>query len=105
VLDDNERVDAPQEHGVHLDEIDCDDAAGLGGQELLPGRTRAAGRWVDPGGMQDLPHRRAGDRVAELDEFALHTPVPQVRLSVAMRITSLLIAAAVDGRPGRRRLV
>ncbi len=29
---------------------------------------------------------------------------PQPGLSVAMRITSLRIAAAVDGRPGRRRL-
>ena len=30
---------------------------------------------------------------------------PHVGLSVAMRITSLRMAAAVDGRPGRRRLV
>jgi len=42
--------------------------------------------------------------VAELDELALHTPVAQVGLPAAMRITSLRIAAAVDGRPGRRRL-
>jgi hypothetical protein len=43
--------------------------------------------------------------VAELDQFALQAPVPHVGLSVAMRITSLRIAAAVDGRPGRHRLV
>lgn len=36
--------------------------------------------------------------MAELDQFALHPPVPQRGLSVAMRITSLRIAAAVDGR-------
>jgi len=30
---------------------------------------------------------------------------PHVGFSVAMRITSFLIATAVDGRPGRRRLV
>jgi hypothetical protein len=35
-----------------------------------------------------------------------HRPVPfEVGLSVAMRITSLRIAASVEGRPGRRRLV
>jgi len=59
-----------------MDEIDRDYAAGLRGQELLPGRARAAGCGVDPGIMQDLPHRRGSDRVAELDEFALHAPVP-----------------------------
>ena len=32
--------------------------------------------------------------MAELDQFALHPPVPQRGLSVAMRITSLRIAAA-----------
>ena len=42
--------------------------------------------------------------MAELDELALHAPVPQAGLSAAMRITSLRIAAAVRGRPGRRRL-
>jgi hypothetical protein len=44
VLDDDQGVDAPQEHGVHVHEVDCQDAAGLGGQELLPGRAGAAGR-------------------------------------------------------------
>ena len=88
-----------------MDEVGRKDAAGLRGQELLPGRAAAAGCGIDPGGMQDLPHRGCCDRVAELDEFALHPPVPQLGLSVAMRITSLRIAAAVDGRPGRRRLV
>jgi hypothetical protein len=55
--------------------------------------------------VQDLPDRGGGELVAELDELALHAPVPQPGLSVAMRITSLRIAAAVDGRPGRHRLV
>ena len=41
--------------------------------------------------------------MAELDKLAAHAPVPHAGLSVAMRITSLLIAAAVDGRLGRRR--
>ena len=49
---------------------------GLRGQELLPRRARPAGRGIDPGVMQDLPHRGRRDPVAELDELALHAPVP-----------------------------
>jgi hypothetical protein len=36
VLDDDQGVDAPQENGVHVDEVDCENAAGLRDQELLP---------------------------------------------------------------------
>jgi len=43
--------------------------------------------------------------MAEPDQFALHAPVSQVGFSVALRITSFLIAAAVEGRPDRRRAV
>jgi hypothetical protein len=42
-LDDDQRVEALEQHGVHLDEADRDNTAGLVGQELLPGRARAAG--------------------------------------------------------------
>ena len=80
MLDDDQGVEAPQQHGVHVDEVDRENAAGLRGQELLPGRARAAGRGVDPGVVQDLPHRGGGDRVAEPDEFALHAPVPPRRI-------------------------
>jgi hypothetical protein len=104
VLDDDQRVDAAEQHGVHVDEVGGEDAAGLRGQELPPGRARAAGRGIDPGVVQDLPHRGGGDRVAEPDQLALHPPVPPCGFSVAIRITSLRIADAAGGRPGRRRL-
>ena len=51
VLDDDQGVDAPQEHGIHMDEIGREDAVGLRGQELFPGRARAAGRGADPVGL------------------------------------------------------
>ena len=38
VLDHDQRVDAAEQHGVHVDEVDGDEATGLGGQELFPGR-------------------------------------------------------------------
>jgi hypothetical protein len=71
-----------------VDEVGREDATDLGGQELLPCRTRAAGRGVDPGVMQDLPDRRGRDRVAEPDEFACTRRRPYAGFSVAMRITS-----------------
>jgi len=76
VLDHDQRVDAMEQHGVHVDEVDCDDAAGLRGQELLPGRAGAAGRGIDPGVVQDLPDRRGRDRVAKPGQLALHPLVP-----------------------------
>ena len=65
VLDHDQCVDAAQQHRVHVDEVDGDDAEGLGGQELLPGRAGAAGRGIDPGIMQDPARRwrpRSGGR-------------------------------------------
>lgn len=97
VRDDDQGVEAPQEHGVHVSEVDGEDAVGLGGQELLPGGARAAGRGVDPGGVQDLPDRGGRDRVAELSSSPCTRRRLQVGLSVVMPITSLRIEAAVDG--------
>ena len=76
VLDDDQGINTAEQHGVHVDEVDGEDAAGLRGKELLPGRAGAAGRGIDPGVVQDLPHRGGGDRVAEPDQLALHPPVP-----------------------------
>ncbi len=76
VLDDDQRVEPAEQHRVHVDEVDGEDAAGLGCQELPPGRASPAGCRTDPGIMQDLPHRGRRDRVAGLDELALHAPVP-----------------------------
>ena len=60
--------------------VDRQNAAGLRGQELLPGRTSTAGCRVNPSSAQDLPHGGGCDRVGELDEFALHPPVPPRRI-------------------------
>jgi hypothetical protein len=45
--------------------------------QVGPGR-RGCG--INPGVMQDLPHRRGRDRVAELDELALYPPVTPRRI-------------------------
>jgi hypothetical protein len=51
-------------------EVGCEDATGLRGQELSPGRAGPAGHRIDPGVMQDPPHRGGRDPVAKLDELA-----------------------------------
>ena len=85
-------VDATEKHGVHVEKVDRENAAGLRGQELVPGRARAAGCGADPGGVQDLPHRGGRDQVAELDELALHAPVPQAGLRARVAGARPLIA-------------
>jgi hypothetical protein len=47
--------------GVHVNEIGRKDAVSLSSQELLPGWAGAARRRINPGIMQDLPHRGDGD--------------------------------------------
>jgi hypothetical protein len=55
VLDDDEDVEAAQEHGVDVGEVDGEDGVGLRGQELSPGRSGPPGRGIEAGVLQDLP--------------------------------------------------
>src|SRR5438132_3253825 len=75
VLDDDQGIDAAQQHGADVNEVGSEDAASLGRQELLPGRAGAAGRRAGSGVVQDLPDGGGGDRVAEPDKFALDAAV------------------------------
>lgn len=104
VLDDDQGIETPQEHGIHVDEIGRQNAAGLRGQELLPRRSRTARCGVDPGVMRDLPNRGGAMGWPSLTSSPCTRWCPQAGLSMAMRITSLRIAAAVRARPGRRRI-
>ena len=105
VLDDDQGVDAAEQHRVHVDEVGPDDAAGLRGQELLPGRPRAAGAGPVPAACRICHTVAAAIGWPSLTSSPCTRRCPHAGLSVATRITSLLIAAAVGGRPGRRRLV
>lgn len=60
---------------VHMQEVDSDDVLSLGGQELLPRRPATARSGVDPGPVQDVPHGRGGDFVAEAGQFTVDAPV------------------------------
>ena len=59
-------MQSPEEHGVHVQEIDCDDSGSLAVQELPPARARAARCRIDARSMQDLPHSGGRDCHAEL---------------------------------------
>jgi hypothetical protein len=69
-------VEAPEQHGVHVHEIDREDAAGPG-RAGPASRSGRAGRGAAPGGTQDLPDREGRDQVAELDALALHPCEPK----------------------------
>jgi len=47
VLDEHQHIDALQQHGVHVQEIDREDPGGLGCQELPPRRAGPARRRID----------------------------------------------------------
>ena len=105
VPDDDRGVDAPQEHGVHVDEVDREDAAGLCGQELLPSRAVRRGAGPIPASCRICHTVEAAIEWPSLTSSPCTRRCPQAGLSVAIWITSFRIAATVDGRPGCRRLV
>jgi hypothetical protein len=49
VLDHDEDVEAAQEHGVDVGEVDREDRVGLRGEELSPGRSRPQRGGIDAG--------------------------------------------------------
>ena len=64
-----------QQHGVDVQEVDCEDPGGLGVQELPPGRARAARRRADASSSQDLIDGGRRDRHAELGQLAVDPAV------------------------------
>jgi hypothetical protein len=56
VLNEEHRVQPGTEHRLHVEEVGGDDASGLGGEELLPGRPRTARCGTKARPNQDHPH-------------------------------------------------
>jgi hypothetical protein len=57
VLNHHEDVEAAQEDGVDVGEVDRDDGVGLRRQELLPGRPGPSWSRVEACGLEYRPHR------------------------------------------------
>jgi hypothetical protein len=49
MLDHDERVEAAEQNGVDVGEVDCEDRVGLCGEELSPGRSGPQRGGVDAG--------------------------------------------------------
>ena len=98
MFDEHQHVYALQQHGVHMQEVDCDDPGGLGVQELPPARARAPRCRIDARSMQDLPHGGRRDSHAELREFAVDPAVSPQRI-----LPRQADDKACDGPPPRRR--
>ena len=75
VLDEEQHVQAAQEHGVDMEEVHGQNRLGLGAQERPPGLPGPLGCRVDARILEDLPHRRRGDRVPQSGQFAVDAPV------------------------------
>jgi hypothetical protein len=80
MLDEHQDIQPPQQHGVHVQEIDCDDPGGLDMKKLTPARARPARRRIDARSPQDLPHRGRRDRHAELGQLAMDPAVSPQRI-------------------------
>ena len=63
-LDDEQDVQAAQEHRVEMEEIAGQQPVGLGAQKGPPGSVRLPGCWAQPTGAQDPPHGRLPQPVA-----------------------------------------
>lgn len=100
VLDEDQRVQAPQRHGVEVQEVGGGDAVGLGGQELPPGWAGALRGGFDVGGVEDLPDRGWGDRVAEAGEFALYPAVAPAAVLPGQAQDELLDGGRCGGSAG-----
>jgi hypothetical protein len=70
-FDDEQDVEAAQQHGLDIGEVTGQDAFGLGAQELPPALRCSSGSRVDAGPAQDEPDRGRCQPVAEPDQLAV----------------------------------
>jgi hypothetical protein len=67
VFDHDEDVEAAQEHGVDVGEVDRKDRAGLRAEELSPGRSEPSRSRIETGALEDRPDGRGGHGMAKAD--------------------------------------
>ena len=75
VFDHDEDVEAAQEHGIDVGEVDREDRVGLCGEELSPGRSGPQWGGIDAGAVEDLPDSGGGDPMAGAGELAVDASV------------------------------
>jgi hypothetical protein len=105
MLDHDQRVDAPQQPGAHVDAADGEDPRAWAVRNCLQAGPVRRGAGSIPASCRICRTVEAAIGWPSLTSSPYTRRCPHVGFSVAMRITSLRIAAAVDGRPGPRALV
>jgi hypothetical protein len=76
MLDHDQDVEAAQEDGVDVGEVDREDRVSLRGQELSPGRPGPSRGGIETGFLEDSPDGGRGDRMVEADQLAVDASVP-----------------------------
>jgi hypothetical protein len=80
VLDNHQDVEAAQEDGVDVGEVDGEDRVSLGCEELSPGWAGASRGGIEAGMLEDRPDGGGGDLVAEADQLAVDAAVAPGRV-------------------------
>lgn len=90
VLDEERDEQAPQEDRVDVEDVDGEDARGLGLEELRPGSVGALRCWIDPCLLQDLPNGGGGVLPSQVEQFDMDPAIPvglvKSLLQVAARV-------------------
>ena len=99
LLDHGQDISLGTVEQVGREEVARQDHLGLGAQEQRPGRTRPPRRGVDPGLLQDFPHRRRRHFRPQAGQLAVDPAVAPSGFSRASRSASALMFRRVAGRP------
>ena len=112
VFDEEQDMDLAERDGVDDEGVTGDDPAGLGGEELGPGRPGSSRGGVDAVAFEDGPHRGRRQPVTETGEFAVNSAVSPRRVlpgeahhqiaRVPGRCGVVLVVAAGAPSGGRR---
>ncbi len=80
VLDEEQHVQALQEYGIDVEEVDRQDRLRLGVRERPPGLPGPSGRGVNACVFEDLPHCRRGQPAPEPGQLTVDAPVSPARV-------------------------
>jgi hypothetical protein len=90
-------VQAPEEHGVNVQEIARQNPGCLGGQELPPGRGWPAWRGRGPGCGQDPADRSRANAVPQAEELKLGQRVGASTIRRVLKALTILLILGLKG--------